>query len=206
MNCVELQRSLAEIEDGSSAEQQAHLQSCTACSALVADLKAIAASAAQLRAADDPSPRVWNSLEIALRREGLIHPPRPAPSLLPALGTRWGWGRWLVPAAAALLIAVGIYVRQSSPRQPVATQIAPTSGAPLTIAMDDNDLLQEIADQSPGVQAQYQDNLRRVNEYIHDAQGDVDANPNDAEARRALTEAYQQKAMLFELAVDRSLP
>jgi hypothetical protein len=30
-------------------------------------------------------------------------------------------------------------------------------------------------------------------------------NPNDEEARRSLLEAYQEKAMLFDLAMDRSL-
>jgi hypothetical protein len=56
------------------------------------------------------------------------------------------------------------------------------------------------------MQAQYTDNLRRVNEYIQDAESVIAANPDDEEARRSLMEAYQQKAMLFELAMDRSLP
>ena len=56
------------------------------------------------------------------------------------------------------------------------------------------------------MQAQYTDNLRHVNEYIRDAKDVVAANPNDEEARRSLMEAYQEKAMLFELAMDRSLP
>jgi hypothetical protein len=56
------------------------------------------------------------------------------------------------------------------------------------------------------MKTQYEDDLRRVNEYIFDAKGIVAANPNDEEARRSLMEAYQEKAMLFELAMDRSLP
>jgi len=56
------------------------------------------------------------------------------------------------------------------------------------------------------VQAQYTNNLQHVNQYIQDAQSVVAANPNDDEARRSLMEAYQEKAMLFELAMDRSLP
>ncbi len=76
MNCVELQQSLAEVEDGSSVEQRAHLRVCPACSALVRDLNLIAAAASELQAADEPSPRVWNSIEIALRQEGLIRPQR----------------------------------------------------------------------------------------------------------------------------------
>jgi hypothetical protein len=212
MNCVDLQASLAEIEDGTTAErspeQQAHLKTCPECSALVAELNLIAASAIELRAADEPSPRVWNSIEIALRQEGLIRPQGTSRSLLPALSSRWVWARWMVPAAAVLLIAVGIYVRQNS----LARQLA-RDAAPATVVSDgalaglnDADLLQEVAQLSPAMQAQYADNLRHVNQYIQDAKGEVTADPNDEEARRSLMEAYQEKAMLFELAMDRSLP
>lgn len=211
MNCVELQKSLAEIEDGSSVEQQAHLKSCPECSALVAELNLVASAASELWAAHEPSPRVWNSIEIALRQEGLIHPPRASRSLIPSFSSRWGWTRWMVPAAAALLIAVGIYVRQHSLPVQVADNVAqPVPSAAVSdleiAGLNDDDLLQEISEQSPTIKAQYEDNLRRVNEYIQDAKSDVAANPNDEEAHRSLLEAYQQKAMLFELVMDRPLP
>jgi hypothetical protein len=209
MTCVELQESLAEIEIGTSTEQLAHLKTCPHCSNLVRELTLIASSAAQLRAADEPSPRVWNSIEIALRQEGLIRDPRPSRSLLPSLSSRWLWARWVVPAAAALLIAVGLYVRPHSQTPQIAEQvhqtIVPVSDAEIA-GLNDADLLQEIAQQDPALQAQYTENLRRANEYIQDAKGSVEADPNDDEARRSLLEAYQQKAMLFELAMDRSLP
>lgn len=211
MTCVELERSLAEVEDGSWSEQQAHLKHCPKCAALVAELMAIANAAVDLRDAAEPSPRVWNSIEIALRREGLIHQSRPRHSLLPSFGSQWGWARWLAPAAATLLIVLGIYVRQGSQTNPAATNnvqpIVSEPSADLEMAgLKDDDLLAEIAQQSPALQAEYTDNLRRVNEYIRDAKISVDADPNDQDARRSLMEAYQQKAMLFELALDRSLP
>ena len=209
MTCVELQESLAQIEFGTGAEQLAHLKTCPHCSNLVRELTLIASSAAQLRAADEPSPRVWNSIEIVLRQEGLIHPPRPTRSLLPSLSSRWLWARWVVPAAAALLIAVGLYVKPHSQQPQITDQvqklIVPVSDAEIA-GLNDADLLQEIAQQTPALQAQYTENLRRANEYIQDAKGSVEADPNDEEARRSLLEAYQQKAMLFELAMDRSLP
>lgn len=210
MNCVELQKSLVEIADGGDTKQQAHLKTCAECSALVAELNLIASSAIALRAAAEPSPRIWNSLEIALRQEGLIHAPRPSRSLIPSLSSRWGWARWLVPAAAALVITVGVYVRQHSTAGQFAGNAAPPAVAAdvsdVAIAgLNDDDLLQEVSEQSPAAQAQYADNLRRVNEYIRDARNTVAADPNDEEARRSLLEAYQQKAMLFELAMDRSL-
>jgi hypothetical protein len=216
MNCVELQASLAETEDGSSVEQnpeqQAHLKACPECSALVAELNLIVASAIELPAADEPSPRVWNSIEIALRQEGLIRPPRTSRSLLPSLGSRWAWARWALPLAAAVLITVGVYVRQTSLPVQLARNTAPAAAVPSDVSdaaiagLNDDDLLQEAAQQSPAMQAQYTDNLRRVNQYILDAKGVVAANPNDEEARRSLMEAYQEKAMLFDLAMDRSLP
>src|SRR5271165_3178594 len=104
MTCEELQSSLAEIENASAAAQRAHLKTCRHCSALVAELNLIASSAVELRGANEPSPRVWNSIEIALRQEGLIRAPRANRSLIPSFGSRWGWARWMVPAAAALLI------------------------------------------------------------------------------------------------------
>jgi hypothetical protein len=243
MNCVDLQRSLAGVEDRSTAEEQVHLKTCAACATLVAELELIASSALELRATEDPSPRVWNSIAIALRQEGLIRPqairtetkrpfvvskpgsPRGVPSdgiAASAAASRsfssftagWGWRGWLVPAAAVLLVAVGFFVNQRSLVHQLAQHIAPsTTKAPAAAntnlvvpnlaGLNDDDLMQEIQNQSPELRAQYVDNLRSANEYIRDAQSVVDANPNDEESRRSLLEAYQQKAMLFEMAMDR---
>jgi hypothetical protein len=207
MTCVELQESLARMEDSGGAEQLAHLKACPECSTLVRELLLIASSAAELRESDEPSPRVWNSIEISLRREGLIHVPRTDRSLAPSFKNRWGWVRWLAPAAAILLIVAGIRIHQlSQSRQIASTEPPPYVSDAAVAGLNDNDLLEEAATQSPAMQAQYAENLRRVNQYIQDAKGVVEANPNDQEARRSLLEAYQQKAMLFELAMDRSLP
>jgi hypothetical protein len=266
MNCVDLQRSLAGIEDLSTAEEQAHLKTCAACSALVAELELITSSALELRADEEPSPRVWNSIAIALQREGLIRPQtkrpfvvskRDAPRVtsrpvtsrgvpsgdiaasaassrgLSSFAAGWGWRGWLVPAAAVVLIAVGFFVNQRSlvhqltvhqlTVHQLAQHVAPATAPPAQTAarlnatnpnltnpnlagLNDDDLMQEIQNQSPAMRAQYVDNLRSANEYIRDAQSVVDANPNDEESRRSLLEAYQQKAMLFEMAMDRSLP
>jgi hypothetical protein len=247
MNCVELHHSLVEVEDASRADQRAHLKTCPECSSLVAELNLIAATASDLRAAEEPSPRVWNSIEtalrqletelnliassaislrethepsprvwnsieIALRQEGLIRPQgtRTSRSLLPSFSSRWAWARWALPVAAMLLIAVGIYVRQNSLSHQLAADLAkhPASAAVSDGAiagLNDDDLLQEVAEQTPAIKAEYVDNLRLVNDYIRDAKGDVDANPNDEEARRSLLAAYQEKAMLFELAMDHPL-
>jgi hypothetical protein len=212
MTCIELQESLADVELGTSPEQLIHLKTCPECSALVRELNGIISSAVDLRGADEPSPRVWNSIRIALREEGLIHPPRPRRSLLPSFDSPWGWSRWLAPMAAALLIVVGTYIYRNTPSQ-VATNVEPAIPAMNAVTSDasiaglnDADLLQEAAKQTPAMQAEFAEDLRRVNQYIHDARDVVAANPNDEEAHRSLLEAYQEKAMLFDLAMDRSLP
>jgi len=207
MNCVELQASLVEIEDGRSAAQRDHLKNCSDCSTLLTELTLISSAAIELRAADEPGPHIWKSIESKLREEGVIRPQRANRSLVPSLGSRWGWVRWMAPAAAALLITVGLYVRQHSLAHQLARDSASIAASDVAVAgLNDDDLLLEVAQLSPAMQAQYADNLRRVNEYIQDAKSAVAANPDDDEARRSLMEAYQQKAMLFELAMDRSLP
>lgn len=201
MTCVELQESLAEIEDGSTAEQAAHLKSCPACSALVRELNHIVRTANCLQEADEPSPRVWNSIEIALRREGLIRPQRTP------FAARWAAARWLVPVAAILLVTAGIFVRQRlQPNDNLSQQAAlvvPPQTAP---DLNDDELMQEVADNAPGMKAVYQENLQQVNQSIRDAETFIRQSPEDEDARRSLMDAYHQKSMLFEMAMDRSLP
>jgi hypothetical protein len=204
MNCVELHQSLAEVEDGGSVERLAHLRTCPACSALVRDLNQIAAAASLLQAADEPSPRVWNSIEVALRQEGLIRPQRAGRPLITTFGARWGAARWLVPAAAMLLLALGISVRRESRPNPSAQQASVAVPVANPSDLNDDDLRQEIANNTPEIKTLYEENLRQVNDSIRDAQGVVDETPNDEDARRSLMDAYQQKAMLFELAMDHS--
>ena len=211
MTCVELQESLAENENASTAAQRAHLKDCPDCAALVAELLVIACAAGELRAAHEPSARVWNTIHTTLKQEGLIRPQ--GRSLLPSFGSSWGWTRWALPVAALLLITIGIVVRQNAPSREVVNNTftaptpTPTPGSDLEIAgLNDDDLMQELSQQAPALQAEYTENLRHVNESIQDAKNSIAANPNDEEARRSLMEAYQQKAMLFELALDRSLP
>jgi hypothetical protein len=206
MNCAELQRILPDIiEDSRTVEQAAHLRSCPACSDLVSDLNAISQQARLLRSAEEPNPRVWNSIEIALRQEGLIRQPQRESSLASTLSHRWK-PAWLVPVTAVLLVALGVfmYERGSAP-QPTAEQ--PVS-APVTSATagEDQLLLEAIGTRSPAVRAAYETNLRNVNAYIQDARESAEADPNDEEAQQSLMDAYQQKAMVYEMALNRSLP
>jgi hypothetical protein len=212
MDCAELQRILPEIiEDGRTPEQEAHLRSCHACSGLVSDLLAISREAELLRSSDEPSPKVWNSIEMVLRREGLIHrakgDSRAPASIFPhSLSRYWNSG-WLVPAAAALLVAFLVvrYERRAGPETFQQAPIARTSVLPLAPS-EDQLLLEAVATRSPDMRDAYETNLRNVNSYIRDAEDQAQADPSDEEARQTLMNAYQEKAMVYEMALNRSLP
>jgi hypothetical protein len=209
MTCAEFQYQLPDLlEEEGSPELHAHLKGCAMCSGLATSLRNIVGEAKNLQSSHEPSPRVWNSIEIALRREGLIRQPRPRGfrSILPSLTQRWGAAAWLVPAAAVLVITAGLYLRQPSKDNSMADRTQP---APVTVStgdQNDDQLLQEVSSRAPLMRAAYESNLKDVNAYIRDAQDSVNADPNDEEAQQALMDAYGQKSMIYEMALDRSLP
>ena len=207
MNCREFQEVLPEIIDGGqSLEQEMHWKSCTECSTLVADLTLISQEARALRAVETPSPRVWNSIEIALREEGLIHQGGGL-AVVPSTGRRWSM-RWLMPVAAGLLLsfaAADYYVasKQQTQTPAVAMQAPPTAND--AVDADDTQLLEVVSTTAPTMRATYESNLRNVNAYIRDAEDTVQQNPGDEDAQQLLMDAYAQKNMIYEMAMDRSL-
>jgi hypothetical protein len=73
MNCTDFQNVLPHIIDtGGNAEEREHLASCKICADLVQDLRFIAEQAKLLLPIRDPSPQVWDNIENALEREGLV--------------------------------------------------------------------------------------------------------------------------------------
>src|ERR1700730_18166057 len=208
MNCAEFQRILPDIiDEGHTPEQEAHLRSCYICSNVISDLTAISREAQLLQASEEPSPRVWNSIEIALRREGLIRQPL-RDSEVPPPSRRWNLA-WLLPVAAALLAAFGVIEHQRGMSRQTGQQlpVKPVSESSLAHpSVDDQVLLEALGTHSPTMRVAYETNLRNVNAYIHDAEDQANADPNDEEARQSLMNAYQEKAMVYEMALNRSLP
>jgi predicted anti-sigma-YlaC factor YlaD len=214
MTCAEFEKVLPDITGGDRKfEQEQHLRSCSACRSLVADLNAISKQARSLQACEDPSPRVWNSLEIALIREGLIRQPsRGELAKVHAFPSRWR-SAWLLPVAAGLLVAAGIVQYERRTDQTTVQVVTPAVSTPhqqLTVevanAAADQQLLESVAERTPAMKAAYAANLQNVNSYIHDAEESVKNNPNDEEAQQYLSNAYEQRAMVYEMAEGRSLP
>ncbi len=208
MTCEEFERVLPEHEGSHTVEQQSHLKSCSPCSELVADLNAISEQAKFLRDTDEPNPRVWNSIEIALRQEGLIREPESAPFLVHSRPRRRRLA-WMIPAGALILLMVGVVEYKRAPVQSVAQKSVSASAVSVIAdasSLDDQQLLEVVSKHAPAMRASYAANLRDVNSYIRDAEESVKIDPNDEQAQKYLMDAYEQKAMVYEIAMDRSLP
>jgi hypothetical protein len=71
-----------------------------------------------------------------------------------------------------------------------------------TVSLDDQQFLDQVSGRSATMKATYESQLRSVNSYIRDAETYLKRNPADEDARRHLMEAYEQKAMLYQMALD----
>ena len=204
MTCVEFEQGLPGLDRGYSFEHEEHLRTCPRCSCLASDLEAISQQARLLQASEEPSPRVWNSIESALREEGLIHPlpPRRSASALP----RWMIS-WLAPVAAALLVASGVLLHQYQTNRLHMAQSAVVSPQAHSGSLADEDqLLNIVAVRGPAFRAAYESDLRAVDAYIHDAELSARNDPNDEIAQQYLMNAYEQRAMVYQMGMERSLP
>jgi hypothetical protein len=211
MTCNEFQDILPDMIDGEAQGKHAdHLDGCDECSDLVTDLKAIASGAKLLCAADEPSPRVWANIQRTLEAEGIIRVPLQAGTIVLPPHRRSLWA-WAAPLGAVIVLAIGVllYTGRSTTPVPIAADQVITPGAsgfqvstvPVS-SVDDEQFLSEIP---AGVRPMYADNLRTVNSSIQDAQQALAEDPTNDEARHFLMDAYQQKEMLYQLAMDRSV-
>jgi hypothetical protein len=200
MDCVEFERVLLEGEQ--NVEQRAHVNSCAACASLQADFDLISSQAKLLLGADEPRPAVWNALEAQLRREGLIRQPEAA---RPAFaGFRWRTA-WLVPVAAVLVVVAVVRLHRpagAGDNAPVARQLPVQAPVP-AISSDDQQLLSSVASRPAAQRAKYRADLDDANAFIRDAEASVKSEPNDVFHEQMLINAYEQKQMLYDLAVNR---
>jgi hypothetical protein len=209
MNCGEFQRVLPYIiESGGNAEEDEHLQTCPVCSDLVKDLRYIADQAKLLVPMEEPDQRVWGGIQKSLQREGLVKGP------LTRSATTWRTGIRLSAVAVVALLALFVVVRRTSdlatspgPAGKQATQNAASSTASVANPADPDDqrLLAQVSSREPSLRAAYEDNLRDVNAYIAAAKDRVAQHPEDDAAQEHLLQAYDQKAVLCEMAVTQSL-
>jgi len=85
-------------------------------------------------------------------------------------------------------------VNENLPQQ---AEISPPPSA------EDEQFLSEVSQGAPTMRATYEDQLRAVNAEIRETQEYIKWHPADLDARQHLMEVYQQKAMLYQMALER---
>lgn len=199
MNCEQFQEVLPHIiDEGGNDDARAHSESCPACGELVRDLRYISEQAPLLLPMHDPGPHVWESIQQSLISEGLIRGDRtPKPSAVVTMPqTARSWTVIGALFATAAVVLLGAVLLNYQPRTPVKP--APAPGP-------DDQLISQVSKKDPAVAKAYEESLKQVNSYIADAQKAVDNDRNDAAANEQLLDAYQQKAMLYDMATARSM-
>jgi cbb3-type cytochrome oxidase subunit 3 len=196
MTCAEFQKVLPYIiESGGSVEEEQHLRECHVCSDLVQDLRYICEQAKLLVPMEDPSPAVWDGIRGSLEREGLVKKPARARGRL--LGNS-GVLPWIAGLAAVVLVVSGVILYRrgaQSQAASAAVQIIDNSDDP-----QDQQLLTRVAQVRPEMKDTYAQNLKQVNTSIKESKKALDSDPSDEDARTALLRAYEQKAMVYEMA------
>lgn len=116
------------------------------------------------------------------------------------------------------------HAKSSSP-QPAETEVAQqqvnpaiTTPSPRTLApqpsieqgeisppaaAEDQQFLSEVSERAPTMRASYELQLQAVNNEIKETQAYIRQYPGDVDARQHLMEVFQQKAMLYQIALDR---
>ncbi len=221
MNCADVQRVLPEMDEGvRSAELQAHVRSCPECSELISDLELIAREARELSESEEPSPALWSRIAGQLRNEGLIREPETQPLRPVLVGKQRSWNEWWLVPVAAVLILGGVFVMKPKPAADVAQQAIQTQ-TPTTSQnaqsresqvatsaraedqqVDDQQFLDAVSQRAPMMKAAYENEMRTVNSYINETRLYAQQNPNDEDARRQLMQAYEQKQMLYQMALS----
>lgn len=103
-------------------------------------------------------------------------------------------------------------VASPSAPAPAPQQLAQKPAKPARVAgpavesepsAEDQQFLSAVSTLAPSMRASYETQLQAVNADIRETQAYVDRNPGDADARQHLMDAYQQKALLYQIALDR---
>jgi hypothetical protein len=182
---------------------RAHLSECHSCKNLVADLTSIVAAAHLLPAEVEPPARVWTALRVRLENEGIIRN---------AGTSRISWWegfsdlfrtRAMAAATIGLLIIGAIILQTQGPAAPPTEARNSFDETSSVLSIDEAQLPpMQLAGQSV-VDASLRQNLDIVDNFIVDCEHRVKEQPQDDLAREYLSGAYQQKAELLSVMMDR---
>ncbi len=206
MRCKDLRLELEAADTRLSAAAETHLDTCVDCSGLVADFKAIELAARDLAEADPPE-RLWVAVRNQLESEGLVRESA-AEAEVVASGSRASspWWLRLRPALAAaylaaILIAAGVIsVRVAPPDATEGIWTGVVVPMPEAVQADGDP---QVSERNPVVTASYKDSLEIIDNFIRMCEKTVREQPNNEVAREYLYDAYQQKAELLAMTMER---
>jgi hypothetical protein len=184
---------------------RAHLVGCNSCRNFIADVTAIVATAHLLPAEVEPHPRVWSSLRAQLEDEGIIRSGKPH---------AWWLGfsdlfrpRVMATASIGLLILAAAALQFQRPAaQPTEARVTYETFNEDTGSILNNDEAHLPAAQlagTSGVDISLRQNLDIVDKFIVDCEQRVKQQPQDDLAREYLNGAYQEKAELISVIMER---
>jgi hypothetical protein len=197
-------------------EVSSHLAECRECRNYIADLTSIVDVARKMPSEIAPPDRIWISLLAQLESEGIIREPvlAPAPE-----ATSWWHGfnqffrsRALATTTVGMLIFFAGLLQLRTDNGPAAN--VPPPEAPMTapepfaatrIVLNEQEPVARgiiLASTSP-VDTSLRENLQKVDDFIADCEHRLNDAPQDDLAREYLSNAYQQKAELLSLMMDR---
>lgn len=107
-----------------------------------------------------------------------------------------------VPAPAGQQLAQKASKPSGLPEAAVGQAVATAPGNEDQRA-EDQQFLSVVSTLAPSARATYENELQAVNADIRETQAYVNRNPGDEDARQHLMDAYQQKALLYQIALDR---
>ncbi len=133
-----------------------------------------------------PAPRIAQRQAPATHVTSLA----PAPSPVPATSA-------VASAAAPAPAPKQLAQKPAKPTETIRPAVEPEPSE------EDRQFLSAVSTRAPSMRATYESQLKAINADIRETQAYVDRNPGDADARQHLMDAYQQKALLYEIALDR---
>jgi len=111
------------------------------------------------------------------------------------------------PVTAPVPVTPAAPVSAPAPQQLAQKSDKPTGAIRPAVepepSTEDQQFLSAVSTLAPSTRATYENQLQAVNADIRETQAYVDRNPGDADARQHLMDAYQQKALLYQIALDR---
>jgi hypothetical protein len=184
---------------------RAHLAGCNSCRNFISDVTAIVATAHLFPAEVEPPRRVWNSLRAQLEQEGIIRS---------AERNHWWLGfseffrpRVMATATLGLLIVTAATLQflrpapQTSEARSTYENFTENTG--LTLNNDEAHLPAAQLAGLSSVDVSLRQNLDIVDKFIADCEQRVKQQPQDDLTREYLNGAYQEKAELISVMMER---